>query len=80
MSYPGQSGELPLVVWVWRSGKLINVATTQAQIQSFELIHANIYLIYEVLECVKGLPGSADPNLQDPHDTGQQVAIQEESR
>ena len=30
-------------------------ATTQAQIQGFELAHPNIYLIYELLEHVKGL-------------------------
>jgi hypothetical protein len=38
-----------------RAVGLTNLATTQAQIQSFELAHPNIYLIYELLEHMKGL-------------------------
>ena len=34
---------------------MTNSAATQAQIQGFELIHPNIYPIYHLLECVKGL-------------------------
>ena len=37
-----------------RTGRLTNSATTQAQIQGFELAHLYIYIIYERLECVKG--------------------------
>ena len=37
-----------------RAGRLTNSATTQAQIQGFELAHPNIYPIYELLECMKG--------------------------
>ena len=37
-----------------RAGRLISSATTQAQIQVFELAHPSIYPIYELLECVKG--------------------------
>ena len=38
-----------------RAGRLTNSATIQAQIQGFELAHPNIYPIYELLECMKGL-------------------------
>ena len=34
--------------------ELANSATTQAQIQGFELTHPNIYLICELLEPMKG--------------------------
>ena len=47
-------GDLTLVVPVWERGWLTNSATTQAQIQGFELAHLNIYLIYELLELMKG--------------------------
>ena len=43
-----------------RAGRLTNSATTQAQIQGFELAHPNIYPTYKLLECVKGL----DPQKQ----------------
>ena len=36
-----------------RAGRLTNSATTQGQIQGFELVHPNIYPIYELLEVVK---------------------------
>lgn len=32
---------------------MTNSATTQAQIQGFELTHPNIYLRHELLECMK---------------------------
>ena len=35
--------------------RLTNSATTQAHTQGFELVHPSIYLIYEILEQVKGL-------------------------
>ena len=54
-------------------GALTNSATTQAHIQDFELVHPNIYPIYELLEHV-------NPNLQDLHDMGKQQDIQEESQ
>lgn len=38
-----------------RASKLTNSATTQVQIQGFELTHPNSCSIYELLECVKGL-------------------------
>ena len=38
-----------------RAGGLTTSAITQAQIQGFELVHPNIYLIYELLEHVKRL-------------------------
>lgn len=46
--------------WPWwcgcrRAGGLANLASTQAQIQGPELAHTNIYPMYELLECVKGL-------------------------
>jgi E3 ubiquitin-protein ligase DOA10 len=31
------------------------IQVTQAEIQSFELAYPKIYLIYSILECVKGL-------------------------
>ena len=34
---------------------MTNAASTEAKIQDFELAHSNIYLIYELLEHVKGL-------------------------
>ena len=34
---------------------MTNSATTQALIQGFVLAHPNIYPIYELLACVKGL-------------------------
>ena len=37
------------------AGRLTDSANTQAQIQGFELVHHRIYLIYELLQCVKGL-------------------------
>lgn len=45
--------------WPWRcrcrrAGRLIIPNPTQVQIQIFELTHANIYLICELLEGVKG--------------------------
>ena len=41
-----------------RTGWLTSSAAAQAQIQGLELAHLNIYLIYELLECMTG------PNLQ----------------
>lgn len=38
-----------------RAGKLTNSATTQAQIKAIELAHLKVYLIYKLLEHVKGL-------------------------
>jgi hypothetical protein len=37
-----------------RAGRLINSATTQTQIQGFELAHPNVHLICELLERAKG--------------------------
>lgn len=34
---------------------MAHLATTQVQIQDFDLAHPNIYRIYELLECMKGL-------------------------
>ena len=47
----------------YRQGK----ATTQKQIQSLELVHDNIYFIYET--------NPAKPERQDLHDLGQQQDI-----
>lgn len=48
---------LKILFWLcghrW-SGKQINSATSQVQIQRFELAHLNIYLIYDMLDCIKG--------------------------
>ena len=41
------------MVWYRRTGGLTNLVTTQAQSQSFELVHRNIYPNYELLECTK---------------------------
>ena len=54
----GELARAVLESWPWwcgcrRAGRLTNSATTQAQIQGFELAHPNIYPIYELLECVK---------------------------
>ena len=49
------AGELVRCCGYKKVGGLINSATFQAQIQGFELAHPNIYPIYELLECVKGL-------------------------
>lgn len=38
-----------------RAGRLTNSAIIQTQIQGFELAYFQIYSIYELLECVKGL-------------------------
>lgn len=35
---------------VWESSRLTNSANTQVQIQGFDLVHPQIYLIYELLE------------------------------
>jgi hypothetical protein len=46
--------------WWWefrRAGGLTNSATTQAQIQGFELADPNIYPIYELLELMKDWSG-----------------------
>jgi hypothetical protein len=59
------------------SRELTNSPTTQGQIQGFELVHPNIYLICELLEYVRTSP--AEPKLQDFHDSGQQKDIQEAS-
>jgi hypothetical protein len=37
----------------WRIGRLTNLASTQAQIQGFELAHLIIYPVYDLLEHVK---------------------------
>ena len=37
-----------------KAGRLTSSATTQAQIQGFELAQPNIHPICELLECVKG--------------------------
>ena len=52
---------------------MTNSATTQVQIWGFELTHANNYLIYELLENLKG------QIMQELYDTGQQRDILEES-
>jgi hypothetical protein len=47
--------ELALVARLHRTtGGLTNSATTQGQIQGFGLAHTNIYLIYKLLDCMKG--------------------------
>ena len=55
MPWLGSTGELTLDgVAHWRAGRLTSLATLKAQIQGFELVHPNIYPIYDLLECVKG--------------------------
>jgi hypothetical protein len=44
-----------MVVGLARVLRPSNSATTQAQIQGFELAHSSIYLIYKLLEHMKGL-------------------------
>ena len=45
----------PYLTWAkWDTGGLTNMANTQAQIQDFELTYHNIYVIYALLEHVKG--------------------------
>lgn len=63
----------------WRAGKVTSSATTQAQIQDSELSHPNIYLHLWTARACEGF-GTADPKLQDLHDTGQQQEIWEESQ
>ena len=41
-----------------RAGGLTNVVTFQVYIQGFELTHSNIYLLYDLLERLKGLASS----------------------
>lgn len=50
---PGRSGRA--VPEGLDTGQLNNSATIQAQIQGLELVHSNIYLIYELLEHGKRL-------------------------
>ena len=47
IGWPSQSsaGELTLVVWTGRAGKLSSSANTQAQIQGVVLAHPKIYII-----------------------------------
>jgi hypothetical protein len=52
-------------------GGLANSDSTQAQIQGSELAHSKVYPIFELLEFINGAD-TADPALQDLHDTGQQ--------
>jgi hypothetical protein len=49
----GKIGELIWVVWVQESWQADQLATTQTQIQGFEIAHCNIYPISELLECIK---------------------------
>lgn len=51
----GSVEELASVAWTWESwfGGLTNSATTEAQIQGFELANSKIFLTYELLEYVK---------------------------
>ena len=48
-------GELTLVAWCKRAGRLTNSAITRAKTQGSELVHPNIHPIDELQECVKGL-------------------------
>ena len=50
----GRAGELIPVVQVQKSGQADSSATTQAQIQGFELAHPKIYIIHELLGHMKG--------------------------
>jgi hypothetical protein len=43
------------VVWCQRVSRQTNSVASQAQIQGFELAHPNIYPVYDLLECMKGL-------------------------
>jgi len=56
-----------------QTGRLINSAFTQVQIQGFEFAHPNIYPIYELLEHAKGLVLKVQSRL---HNTGQQQESQ----
>ena len=58
-SYHSSVEELASVAWTWESwfGGMTNSATTEAQIQGFELANSKIFFTYELLEYVKG------PNL-----------------
>ena len=42
------------MVWHRQVGRLTNLATSQAQIQSFELANPKIHPIYEMQEHIKG--------------------------
>ena len=55
----GELARAALESWPWwwgcrSAGRLTNSATTQAQIQDFELAHPNIYPMYDLPECMKG--------------------------
>jgi hypothetical protein len=50
----GSAVDLALVVVCERAGGLTNSAVTQMQIQGCELADLNIYLIYKLLEVMKG--------------------------
>ena len=75
----GRAGELIPVVQVQKSGQADSSATTQAQIQGFELAHPKIYIIHELLEHMKG-PVLMIQSCRDLHDTGQQEDNREESQ
>jgi hypothetical protein len=53
MGYLHSARELALVVQIRDSYRLISSATTQAQIQGFELAHPKNLIICELLEHVK---------------------------
>lgn len=53
-----------------RAGRLINSATSQAQILNFELAHCNAYPLCELLERAHEGASSAEAKLQDLHDWG----------
>lgn len=65
--------ELTLVARSPRTvGGLTNSATTEDQIQGFELAHPNIYPIYELLKCMKEQvlqnQSSESPSTKQPWD------------
>lgn len=60
----GEQPGVVLEISLW--GSLTNSATNQAEVHVFELVHSNIYLMYELLEHLKASP--ADPKLQEIQD------------
>jgi hypothetical protein len=51
----GQQGKADPSSWVRIAGRMTNSATTQVQMQGFELAYSSIYTTHGLLELVKGL-------------------------
>lgn len=80
VAYPEQSWRAHPAVQMRESRWADQLSFHPAQIQSSELAHPPpIYIISELLDCVKGTSPD-DPKLQDLHDPGRQQEHREESQ